>query len=104
MKILFKEDYLLTMYRTGKSDKKHRFQADIIRRYIRVVDLMTGAPHTEALMRFPSLHYERLGGKEKGLSSVRVNNQYRIEFEEYTKNGETKATICKIVELSNHYQ
>lgn len=38
------------------------------------------------------------------MSSVRVNDQYRIEFKEYTEDGETIATICNIVDLSNHYK
>ena len=29
-----------------------------------------------------SLNYERLEGNKEGLSSVRVNDQYRIEFED----------------------
>ena len=39
-----------------------------------------------------------------GLSSVRVNDQYRIEFEEYVEDGETIASICNITDLSNHYK
>jgi len=35
---------------------------------------------------------------------VRVNDKYRIEFEERTEGAETIATIVNITELSNHYQ
>ena len=38
------------------------------------------------------------------MSSVRVNDQYRIEFEEEIEDGMTIATICNIKELSNHYK
>ena len=55
-------------------------------------------------MQYNSLNYEKLTGDKKGLSFVRVNDQYRIEFEEYTKDGETVATICNITDLSNHYK
>lgn len=55
------------------------------------------------LMKYNSLHYEKLVGDKQGLSSVRVNDQYRIEFEEKTIDGETIATICNITDLSNHY-
>ena len=51
-----------------------------------------------------SLNYERLEGNKEGLSSVRVNDQYRIEFEEEFEDGQTIATICNIIELSNHYK
>lgn len=47
--------------------------------------------------------YHTLKGDKQGLSSIRVNDQYRIEFEEYIEDQETIATICEIVELSIHY-
>lgn len=55
-------------------------------------------------MKYGSLHYEHLHGNKEGLSSARVNDQYRIEFEEFVKDGETIASICEITELSNHYK
>lgn len=54
-------------------------------------------------MKYLSLRYEKLVGDKLGLSSVRVNDQYRIEFEEFVKDGETIASICNITDLSNHY-
>ena len=51
-----------------------------------------------------SLNYERLSGDKTGLSSVRVYEQYRIEFQEVIEEGQTIATICNIKELSNHYK
>jgi len=85
-------------------DKKHWFQPQIIRKYIFIVDLMISLPDTEALQRFNSLKYEKLKGNKMGLSSVRVNDQYRIEFEEKMIENQTIATICNIIELSNHYK
>ena len=41
MKITFDKEYLKDLYVTGSSsDKKHRFQPDVVRRYIKTVDLM----------------------------------------------------------------
>ena len=57
-----------------------------------------------SLAKYNSLHYEKLVGDKAGLSSVRVNDQYRIEFEEIVVENEVIATICNITELSNHYQ
>jgi len=65
---------------------------------------MISLPDTEALQRFNSLKYEKLKGNKMGLSSVRVNDQYRIEFEEKMIENQTIATICNIIELSNHYK
>lgn len=56
------------------------------------------------LMRYNSLNYEKLKGDKAGLSSVRMNNKYRVEFEEMTEDNKFIATICNITELSNHYK
>jgi proteic killer suppression protein len=105
MVVYFKQDYLQEIYKTGKStSKKHRYQPEIIRKYIRVVDLMISQPDVLALMKYNSLNYEKLKGNKAGLSSVRVNDQYRIEFEETILDNQTVATVCSITELSNHYK
>lgn len=85
MEVIFNEDYLRELYLTGKADKKHRYQPQIVRKYIRVIDLMMDMPDVTALLRYNSLKYERLKGDKAGVSSVRVNDQYRIEFEERIK-------------------
>ncbi len=104
MVINFKEIYLRDLYKNGKADKKHRFQPQIIKRYIRVINLMIGEDNVLGLNKYNSLNYEHLSGNKEGLSSVRVNDQYRIEFEEEVEDGKTIATICNITELSNHYK
>ncbi len=51
-----------------------------------------------------ALNYEVLKGDKEGISSIRVNKQYRIEFT-VTDNGvEPLITVCNILELSNHYK
>ena len=105
MDIIFQKNYLKELYHTGKtSDKKRRFQPAIIRKFIRVIDLMIDQPDTLALKKYNSLNYEKLKGNKDGLSSVRVNDQYRIEFEEKSDENQTVVTICIITELSNHYK
>lgn len=103
MEVIFNEIYLRDLYTEAKSDKKHRFQPQIIRKYIRIVDLMKSEKNVLGLMKYNSLRYEKLVGDKLGLSSVWVNDQYRIEFEEFVKDGETIASICNITDLSNHY-
>ena len=104
MEIIFNEEYLQVMYTTGKTDKKHRFQPQIIRKYIRVIDLMRDTSDVMGLMRYNALNYEKLEGDKAGLSSVRVNDQYRIEFTVSQVAAETVITVCNIIELSNHYK
>lgn len=105
MKILFGKEYLGNLYENGDScDKKHRYQPQVVKKYKKVVDLMIDSPDVLSLARYNSLHYEKLVGDKVGLSSVRVNDQYRIEFEEILQDNEVVATICNITDLSNHYQ
>ena len=52
MDIIFDKDYLKELYVTGKtSDKKHRYQPQIINKYVRVIDIMMSLPDTLSLMR-----------------------------------------------------
>lgn len=105
MIITFEELYLEELYTQGKAhDKKHRFQPQIVDKYIKVVNLMKQQENVLGLAKYGSLHYEKLHGDKEGLSSVRVNDQYRIEFIEETEADKQIATICNLIELSNHYK
>lgn len=102
MEITFEKDYLRELFYNGEaSDKQHRFQPQIVRKYVRVVNILDSVDKIADLYRYRSLHYEKLLGDKAGLESVRVNDQYWIEF----KSSEQGAiTICNIIELSNHYK
>lgn len=105
MEIRFDKQYLEELYLKGKtSDKKHRFQPQIIAKYRKTVDLLESLSTTEDLYRYHSLHYEALTGDKAGLESVRVNDQYRIEFKTTKLTSEALITVCNIIELSNHYK
>ena len=106
MEIEFEQDYLRELYEEGKAKgKKHRFQPSIIKRYKNTIDTLRVAKRIEDLFLFRSLNYEKLVGDKKGFESVRVNQQYRIEFRTRTEGKEPDIiTICSIVELSNHYK
>ena len=104
MEIIFEKDYLRELYYEGKtSDKQHRYQPQIVKKYIRVVDILDAVNTVTDLFRFNSLHYEKLSGDKEGLESVRVNDQYRIEFKSSAETDKN-ITICNIIELSNHYK
>ena len=105
MEITFEEDYLRELYYEGKAhNKKYRFQPQIIKKYVRVIDLMVSLNSTEDFYRYKALHYEALVGDKKDRESVRVNDQYRIEFHSEVVGNEKQITICNILELSNHYK
>ena len=102
MEITFEKDYLRELFYDGEAkDKRHRYQPYIVRKYINVVNILDSVDKPTDLFRYRSLHYEKLVGDKAGLESVRVNDQYRIEFKTSAK-GEI--TICNITELSNHYK
>lgn len=104
MIVTFAKDYLRDLYEKGKADKKHRFQPDIIKRYKKSIDYLRVADKIEDLFRVPSLRYEVLKGDKAGISSVRVNEQYRVEFTVTEYGEKPMVTICNILELSNHYK
>ena len=105
MEIVFDKPYLEELYMRGKtSDKKHRFQPHIIAKYRKTIDLLESVSRVEDLYRYHSLNYEVLIGDKAGLESVRVNDQYRIEFKTTKVMSEIVITVCSIIELSNHYK
>ena len=101
MEITFEQDYLRELYYDGVTcDKQHRYQPQIVKKYIRVVNILDSVEKAVDLYRYRALRYEKLVGNKAGLESVRVNDQYRVEFKTSAKGG---VTICNITELSKHY-
>ncbi|MDE6445065.1 MAG: type II toxin-antitoxin system RelE/ParE family toxin [Muribaculaceae bacterium] len=104
MIVTFEKKYLKELFEYGRcSDKKHRFQPQIIKRYQRRIEQLQAAPTPEVLYQLNALHFEVLKGDKEGLFSIRVNDQYRIEFSIDRDSDHSLLIICNIVELSNHY-
>lgn len=105
MIVTFNKEYLKELYTNGKSkDKKHRFQPEVIKQYKKRIETLKKAKRVEELFLFNSLNYEVLKGDKDGISSIRVNDKYRIEFTVSNNDAETIVYICNILELSNHYK
>ncbi len=105
MEIKFDKKYLEELYDTGETtDKKYRFQPQIAKKYRKTIDILASVAVVEDLFPYNALCYKKLTGDKAGLESVRVNDQYRIEFKSAIVVSETVVTICSIVELSNHYK
>lgn len=105
MLVTFEHEYLRILFEEGRcSEKKHRFQPDIIRRYQKAIKFLIASSTIETLWTISSLNYEVLTGDKAGRSSIRVNNQYRVEFTVTNSSDEPTLTICNILELSNHYK
>lgn len=104
MVVIFEQTYLKELFERGRcSDKKHRYQPQIVKRYQRRIEQLQAAPVPETLYQFNALHFEALRGDMAGLFSIRVNDQYRIEFSINSDSDRPLLTICNIIELSNHY-
>lgn len=105
MVIEFEKEYLSELYYEGKcSDKKHRFQPQVIKNYVKRIITLADALNVEALYPLNSLNYEVLTGDKKGISSIRIDKQYRLEFKVSTNDSEPIVTICSIIDITNHYK
>lgn len=106
MKVEFEKEYLRELYDTGKTtDKKHRFQPQVVNGYLKCVKYLIKAARMEDLYLINSLNYERLKGDKKGFSSVRINDRYRLEFREAVNpNNILEIGICSLVDITNHYK
>jgi Plasmid maintenance system killer protein len=107
MVILFDKEYLKELYYEGKCrDKNYRFQPHIIKGYAKCVKILERARVIEDLFPFHGLNLELLKGNKKGLSSIRINNQYRLEFMTKTdkETDEQIISICKLIDITNHYK
>ena len=104
MQIVFKQDYLRDLYENQTDDNKHRFQPEIIKKYIKVINILKFAKRVEDQFPFKSLNYKKLSGDKSGMESVRVDSKYRLEFTTERIEGDVIVTVCNIWNLSNHYQ
>jgi proteic killer suppression protein len=106
MKVEFEKEYLRDLYESGKTaDKKHRYQPQVVNGYVKCVKSLIDAEKIAELFTYNSLHYERLKGDKKGLSSVRINDQYRLEFREMVNpNNILEIEICSLTDITNHYK
>ena len=106
MKVEFEKEYLRELYETGKAtNKKYRFQPQVVNGYLKCVRILRNAIRMEDLFLIKSLNYEKLKGDKKGLSSVRLNAQYRLEFHEIMDpNNIPEIEICSLTDITNHYK
>jgi proteic killer suppression protein len=106
MKVEFEKEYLRELYNTGKTtDKKHRYQPQVVNGYLKCVKYLIKVARMEDLYLINSLNYEKLKGDKKGFSSVRINDQYRLEFREVVNpNDLLKVEICSLIDITNHYK
>lgn len=105
MYIEFDKDYLRELYELGRTnDKRHRYQPEVIRGYQKAVFLLSSANSITDLFQNNALNYEVLQGDKKGISSMRINRKYRLEFTVHEVFNEQIITLCRLLDISNHYK
>lgn len=106
MKILFRNQLLADLYEGKKvNDKLFKSNPTIIKQYIKTVDKLFALRRIEDMYVLQSLKYEKLLGDRVGQSSVRINDQYRLIFEEIMSDKEPfQVEIFALEEISNHYK
>ncbi len=82
---------------------KPLYSKEIVESYRKKLVIIAVALNSNALRATKSLHFEALKGNKKGMYSIRVNNQYRLEFK-IEKELITLVEIVLIETLSNHYK
>lgn len=50
------------------------------------------------------LYAEGKASDKKGISSVRINKKYRLEFTVREVQNEQVVTFCRLLDISNHYK
>lgn len=106
MEIHFKTQLLADLYEGIKvKDKEFRSNPSLIKQYVKTINKLRAANKIEQLFQINSLSYEKLRGNRLGFSSVRVNQQYRIIFQEIkTETEPFEIIVLEIEELSKHYE
>jgi proteic killer suppression protein len=106
MDIVFNHQLLADLYEGKKvNDKQFRSNPTLIKQFIKTVNKLRAADKIEQLFQFAGLNYEKLKGDYKGYSSVRINGQYRLIFEEIANTEEPfEMVLLKLEEISKHYE
>lgn len=103
MRVIIEDEYLVSLYSTGKSVGKSRFNQEIEQAFIKRIIQIEQAQNTNNLRSLKSLHFEKLSGNLEGKYSIRVNLAFRIAFRIEKDGNDTRIEIICIEELNNHY-
>ena len=93
---------LVDLYTKGSS-RKLRVDKQVARKFVERVNRIQDAADINDLRVPPSMHFEKLQGFSNRFS-IRVDLQWRLEFEiDFTDQDKTVGA-ARIVKLSNHYK
>jgi proteic killer suppression protein len=102
MIVKFNNPYLEKLF-DDKPIKKFIYSKEIIVQFKKTVLRLKQVENSQQLKQFRGLNFEALKGDKKGLYSVRVNQQYRLEFT-LENDSITLVEVVLIEDLSKHYE
>lgn len=102
MEFEFKDKNLLDLYTKGKS-RKYRFEKNVIKNFVKRIASIENANTIFDLWKPPSMRFEKLEGYQNRFS-IRINDQFRLEFDiDFEDENKTKGKV-KILTISKHYK
>ena len=102
MEFDFKTKYLEELYTKGQS-KKIKLPEGIAEKYLDRINRIEAAETINDLRMPPSMRFERIKGY-KNRFSIRLNDQYRLEFDiEFSDKENTMGKVL-IMCVSDHYK
>ena len=103
MRITFSDFYYECLYEDKPVKGKPKFPPEVVRQFIKKVKILQQTAHSPDLLLMRSLNFEELKGDKKGVYSIRLNKQFRLEFG--LENEEiTLIEIVIIDRISKHYE
>jgi len=103
MTVKFNDEYLRKLYADEPLKGKPFYSNEVVKKFQERILLLELVENTKKLREYKSLHFEALQGNRKGLFSIRINKQYRLEFRIDNDNIQLEEIIL-IEELSKHYE
>jgi len=102
MQVLFRTIELQHLYLIPVENIKGKlpFQKSLIQQYKNRITLLESIEKITDLYSFKSLHFEKLKANKSGLSSIRLNDQYRL-IVQFLNEDVVKILI---IEISKHYE
>jgi len=102
VKVKFKNKDLQLLYTTPLSELKGKqsYSGNVIKQYKKKIAILLDIDNIADLRNFKSLAFEALRGNRKGEYSIRLNDQYRLIFEEIEqKDGKMFLNLIIINEI-----
>jgi proteic killer suppression protein len=104
MDIEFKDQELADLYEGRIKGGSIGYDKPLVNQFIKTIKMLQSVDKIEQLSTYNGLHYEKLKGSRKGYSSVRINQKYRLIFEEiFSDDIPPVVNLLSIDEISNHY-